>query len=70
MEGALAGAIKKALNRIIEVRGRGDHVFIEGTRTKLILMGLNPDRFTATSPDDPVTLQKVRKVAGELGVEL
>lgn len=66
----MAGTVKKILDRIVTVRGRGDPVFIEGTRTKLILMGLSPDKFTSASPDDPAVLTKVRKAAADLGVAL
>jgi hypothetical protein len=66
----MAGTIKTMLDRIVTVRGRGEHVFIEGTRTKLILMGLNPDKYTSASPDDPAVMAKVRRAAADLGVTL
>ncbi len=40
------------------------------TKTKLILKGFDPDRFSANSPDDPVVMAQVRAVATELGVLL
>lgn len=66
----MAGAIKNMLDRIVDVRGRGNPVFIDGTRTKLILKGLHPDRFTASSPDDPAIIARVRQAAADLGVAL
>ena len=64
----MAGKIRQALDQIVEERGRGNPTFILATRTKLILKGLNPEKFNAASPDDPVLLQKVREVATEMGV--
>ena len=39
-----AGAIRTVLDRYVEVRGRGKDAFIEGTKTKLILMGRYVDQ--------------------------
>jgi hypothetical protein len=36
----------------------------------LILKGVNPDRYTAESPDDPAVITKVLAIAAELGVHL
>ncbi len=66
----MAGQIKKMLDTILAVRGKGNQVFIDGTRTKLILKGLNPDKFTLTSPDDPAVIARVRQAAADLGVSL
>jgi hypothetical protein len=40
------------------------------TKTKLILKGLNPDKFTAATPDDPAIISKVIEVSREMGVRL
>jgi hypothetical protein len=66
----MAGDIKRTLDSIIEQRARGSATIALSTKTKLILKGLNPDRFTLTSPDDPAILSKVRAAAAELGVAL
>jgi len=66
----MAGKIRYALDQIIAERGRNNPTFVSITRTKLILKGLNPDKFNAASPDDPAILEKVRAVAGEMGVVL
>ncbi len=66
----MPGQIKRLLDTIVAVRGKGNQVFIDGTRTKLILKGLDPDRFTLTSPDDPAVLTRVRQAAADLGVSL
>jgi hypothetical protein len=64
------GQVKKMLERIIAERGKGDEVLGMLTRAKLILKGFDPDRFAATTPDDPATIARVKRVARELGVLL
>ena len=66
----LAGQIKYMLDTIIDQRSKGVAAIAYGTKTKLILKGLNPDRFNAASPDDPAIVAKVRAVAQELGINL
>ncbi len=66
----MAGQIKTMLEEIIRRRANGNNVVASTTKTKLILRGLNPDRFTAVSPDDAAILAKVKVIAGELGVSL
>ena len=66
----MAGQVKKMLDRIVEVRGKGDHVLATLARAKLILKGFDPDRFTPATPDDPAAVARVRQIAHELGVML
>lgn len=66
----MPGQIKQLLDSIVQQRAKGNPTLLMTTRTKLILKGLNPDAFTASSPDDPVLVAKVRALAAELGVQL
>ncbi|MEW5850045.1 MAG: hypothetical protein AB2A00_14750 [Myxococcota bacterium] len=66
----MAGRIKKLIDEIMERRSRGNPVIRSTTEVKLILRGVDPARFNATSPDDPDIEQKVRLIAQELGVPL
>jgi hypothetical protein len=65
----MAGQIKRIIDTIIEQRAHGNPTLISTTRTKLILKGLNPSKFTPTSPDDPAILAKLSQVAQEMGVD-
>ncbi len=58
------------LDQIIAQRSQGNPTLQSTTKTKLILKGLNPEKFTANSADDPAVLQKVAAVAAEMGVSL
>ena len=66
----MAGQIKRMLDAIIEQRAKGNPVLIQTTTAKLALKGLDPSRFTSSSPDDPASIEKVKAVAAELGVHV
>ena len=66
----MAGQIKRMLDSIIERRSHGNPTVAMTTKTKLVLKGLNPDRFNGASPDDPAIMDKVRAVAAELGMSV
>ncbi|HUK66612.1 MAG TPA: hypothetical protein VLV17_07260 [Anaeromyxobacteraceae bacterium] len=66
----MTGTVKHMLDTIIAVRGKGNPTFVEATRAKLILKGLNPVKFTASTVDDPAIVARVRTVATEFGVNL
>jgi hypothetical protein len=66
----MPGQVKRIIDRILEQRGKGSPTLVLTTKTKLILKGLNPDKFTASSPDDDALVLKVRSIAAELGVQV
>ena len=66
----MPGQIKQIIDSILDQRGRGNPTLILTTKTKLLLRGVNPDRFTAASHDDAATVAKVRSIAAELGVRV
>ena len=64
----MAGKVNALINAIYEKRANGNPTIVATTRTKLILKGINPDKFGPDSPDDPSILQKVEALAKEFGV--
>lgn len=66
----MAGKIKVMCNTIIAKRAGGNSVIEKLTKTKLVLKGVNPDQFTASSPDDQVIIGKLVQIAKDLGVTL
>jgi hypothetical protein len=66
----VAGKIKKIIDRIIADRAKGSELIRNTTRTKLILKGINPDKFTDASEDSPDTLAKLQQIAVEMGIKL
>ncbi len=67
---AATGTVRRVLDAVIAARGQNNPTFIEATRAKLILKGMNPARFTESTPDDPVQVARARKVAAEFGVNV
>jgi len=53
---AMSGRIKRMLDEIVQKKSGGKLVLANITMTKLTLKGLNPDSFTASSPDDPAII--------------
>lgn len=66
----MAGIIKQLLDKIIETRSQGNPATVQLTKVKLILKGVDPDKFTASSEDDPKIISKIQDIAKELAVTL
>ncbi|MGO9481956.1 MAG: hypothetical protein ACLP05_09280 [Candidatus Kryptoniota bacterium] len=66
----MAGQVKALIDKIITERSKGNPTIVVTTRTKLILKGIDPDKWDTASPDDFQMISKVRQVAQELGVKL
>jgi hypothetical protein len=64
----MAGRIKQVIDTIITERANGNEVVAHATKTKLVLKGINPDKYSASSHDDPVVMQRLQKMAHELGI--
>jgi len=65
----MAGKIKQQLDSLISEVSRGNPVLVNTTRTKLILRGIDPNKFSNDSPDDPVILEKIKNIAEAFGVK-
>ncbi len=66
----MAGQIKLAIDKIIDERAKGNPSIASTTRTKLILKGIDPSKFNASSPDDPAVMEKIKGFANELGIQI
>jgi len=66
----MAGEVKRMLDRIIELRSRGNETIARTTKTKLILKGINPSKFTVDSENDPEIIARIKQIAIELGVKI
>ena len=64
----MAGQIRTLIDRIIEQKAKGNAALIPLTKAKLVMKGIDPDKYTAQSEDDPVVLEKLNKLAAELGL--
>ena len=66
----MAGQAKILIDKIIEKVSNNNPVLKTTTRTKLILKGIQPDKYTPNTPDDPEVLKKIRLIGSEFGVTL
>lgn len=66
----MAGQAHQLIEQIISQRSKGNAALAATTRTKLLLKGIDPDKFTAATADDPAIVARVRQIAAELNVAL
>ena len=64
----MAGQIRRMIDQIIEKKSHGNQAIAGAVKTKLILKGIKPDAYTASSPDDSAIIAKLRELAGELNL--
>lgn len=62
----MAGKIKQMIDSIINQRAKDNPMLERVIKTKLILKGINPNKFTPESADDPVVIAKLEKMIQEL----
>ena len=66
----MAGKIKRMVDTLITKRANGDEVVRNTTTIKLVLKGIDPARYTASSPDDPAIIGAIERVAQDLKIQL
>ncbi|PWR71338.1 hypothetical protein [Methanospirillum lacunae] len=66
----MSGKIKTLIDNLIEQRAKGNPSLESTTRTKLLLKGIDGAKYTASSDDDPVVIEKIRQIAKDMGVQL
>ena len=66
----MSGKIKKMIDTIIQQRSKGSPVIASTVKIKLILKGINPEKFTLNFEDDPIIIQKIEQIADDFGVDL
>jgi hypothetical protein len=63
----MAGKIRQMIDSVIAQRAMGNPMLEKIIKTKLILKGVNPNKYTLDSEDDPLILEKIEKMITELG---
>ena len=66
----MAGKINRQLHLIITEVAKNNPIIMNTTRTKLISKGIDPNKFSLDSPDDPEILAKIKNIAEEFGVKI
>jgi len=54
------------IDSVIQQRAAGNPMLEKILKTKMILKGVNPNKFTLESDDDPVVLEKLERMLREL----
>jgi hypothetical protein len=62
----MAGKIKQLIDFIISQRAKDNPMLERVIKTKLILKGINPNKYTQMSEDDPAILAKLERMMQEL----
>ena len=66
----MSGKVKAVIDQIIAQRSQGNANLIAPLKIKLIMKGIDPDKWHASSTDCPTTLSRVESVAKDMGVSL
>jgi hypothetical protein len=70
IRGKTYGNIKKLIDAIIERKGKGNTLLIIELKKKLVFKGINPNKYTQETIDDPVVLEKLLELARDLGFKI
>jgi hypothetical protein len=62
----MAGKIKQMIDTIINQRAKDNSMLVGVIKTKLMLKGIDPNKFTPQSDDDPAIIAKLDAVIKEL----
>jgi len=62
----MAGKIKQMIDTIISQRSKDNPMLAGVIKTKLMLKGIDPAKYTAQSDDDPTIIAKLEAVVKEL----
>ena len=64
----MSGQIKNIIDSIIAQKSKGDGALSQLVKTKLVLKGIDPAKFSVATPDDPAIIQKLKQIAMEFQV--
>ncbi len=66
----MIGTADALIRRLIDSRAKGNPTLEVSTRTRLILKGIDPAKFSATTPDDPAVIARIKQMGSEWGIQL
>lgn len=66
----MAGQVHAVILKIIAARSNGNPALAQATSTKLLMKGIDPSKWNASSADDAAMLAKVKLAASEFGVSI
>lgn len=66
----MASKVKELIDYIIEQRAKNDPTLISLTKAKMIMKGIQPDKYNENSEDDPALIEKLKAIAEELNLKV
>ncbi len=63
----MAGKIRQMIDTIISQRAQSNPMLAGVIKTKLVLKGIDPNKFNRHSDDDPVIIAKLEALLKDLG---
>ena len=66
----MSGKVKDLIDKIIAERSKGSTTIAATTRTKLMLKGIDVDKFTKKSTDDQTIIDKLNAIVKEMNIKL
>lgn len=66
----MAGKVKQLIDTIVEKRSGGNSTIANLTKSKMVMKGINPEKYDGNSPDDPAVIEKLVALAKELNVNI
>jgi hypothetical protein len=64
----MTGKIKLMIDEIVQKRSKGNATIAASTRTKLILKGIDIQKYSSFSEDDPRVIAQLQAIAAEMGL--
>ena len=61
----VAGTIKQLIDQLVELRTSNNPSLVHFVRAQLMMRGINPDRYTTTSPDDPKIVEQLHTMIAQ-----
>jgi hypothetical protein len=58
----MAGKIRQMIDQILNQKAKDNPMLQRVIKTKLMLKGVNPKKYTLETPDDPVIIQKLERM--------
>ncbi len=58
------------ISHIVEKKAKGDPTVEKIIKVKLLLKGIDSSKFSGNSPDDPVVIDKLLRIAADFGLQL
>ena len=66
----MAGKIRILIDNLIALRSQGNPTLESTTKTKLLIKGIDSNKYTSSSDDDPLVIEKIRQIANDMNIQL